>query len=245
MQIRWRPKLAEAGQVQLGDKSFIRLGGGRSLGLTVTRCWVRGKQSEDKKIGNRLKSHEVQTRHSVGVGQRWTKCYVVLRLQDHVVLRSWKLRTWASPTSLSWNRDPGVISKPRSNSSSSNLLETSSPFIIVFFRYLPNCDVYVYLRKYQSVPSSFSISLHLASPHSWQPADPTLSICILFAQKYYLPRKIICPELLFALKYCLPGNIICPEKFLLRNISCPETFFAQQYHLFRNIICSKILFAQK
>ena len=153
---------------------------------------------------------------------------------------SWELG--ASPTSLSWNRDPGVISKPRSNSSSSNLLETSSPFIIVFFRNLPNCDVYVYLRKYQSVPSSFSISLHLASPHSWQPADPTLSICILFAQKYYLPRKIICPELLFALKYCLPGNIICPEKFLLRNISCPETFFAQQYHLFRNIICSKILF---
>ena len=69
-QIRWRPKLAEAGQVQLGDKSFIRLGGGGSLGLTVTRCWVRGKQSEDKKNGNRLKSHEVQTCHSVGAGQR-------------------------------------------------------------------------------------------------------------------------------------------------------------------------------
>ena len=152
--------------------------------------------------------------------------------------------------SLGWNRDLGVISKPRSNSSSSNLLETSSPFIIVFFRNLPNCDVYVYLRKYQSVPSSFSISLHLTSPHSWQPADPTLSICILFAQKYYLPRKIICPELFFALKHCLPGNIICPEKifaqkyYVSRNIFCSAISFVQKYHLLKNIICSEIIFPQ-
>ena len=149
-----------------------------------------------------------------------------------------------------------MISKPRSNSSSSNLLETSSPFIIVFFRYLPNCDVYVYLRKYQSVPSSFSISLHLASPHSWQPADPTLSICILFAQKYYLPRKIICPELLFAQKYCLPKyylsrKIFCSEillvqkHFLLSNIICSEISFSQKYYLLRNNISSDMIFVRK
>ena len=257
MQIRWRPKLAEAGQVQLGDKSFIRLGGGRSLGLTVTRCWVRGKQSEDKKKGNRLKSREVQTRHSVGVQQRWTKCSAVLRLQDHVVLRSWKLRTWASPTSLSWNRDPGVISKPRSNSSSSNLLETSSPFIIVFFSILAKLWC-LCISPEISIGSIFLLNLSASGKSSQLAAGRSNSqhlhlICpkILFAQKDYLPRIIICPKILFAQKYYLSRKNFCSEiflvqkHFLLSNIICSEISFAQKYYLLRNDISSDIIFVQK
>ena len=198
MQIRWRPKLAEAGQVQLGDKSFIRLGGGRSLGLTVTRCWVRGKQSEDKKNSNRLKSHEVQTRHSVGIGQRWTKCSAVF---DSKTMWCSEVGSWelgASPTSLSWNRDPGVISKPRSNSSSSNLLEISSPFIIVFF---DTCQIVM------SMYISGNINrFHLPSQSLciWQVLTVGRRQIQLSAFASYLPKNIICPERLFAQNYYLP-----------------------------------------
>ena len=156
---------------------------------------------------------------------------------------SWELG--ASPTSLSWNRDPGVISKPRSNSSSSNLLETSSPLVIVYFSILAKLWC-LCISPEISIGSIFLLNLSASGKSSQLAASRSNSqhlhlICpkILFAQKDYLPRIIICPKILFA------EILFVQKNFLLRNITCPETFFAQQYHLFRNIICSKILFAQK
>ena len=132
--------------------------------------------------------------------------------------------------------------------------------LLFFFRYLPNCDVYVYLRKYQSVPSSFSIWNHPpASGKSSQLAGGRSNsqhlhlICpkILFAQKDYLPRIIICPKILFARKYYLSRKNFCSEilrvqkHFLLSNIICSEISFAQKYYLLRNDISSDIIFVQK
>ena len=67
-------------------------------------------------------------------------------------------------------------------------------------------SVYIFgnINRFHLPSQSGTILLHLASPHSWQAADPTPSIYILFAEKYYLPKNIICPERLFAQNYYLP-----------------------------------------
>ena len=110
---------------------------------------------------------------------------------------SWELGD--SPTSLSWNRDPGVISKPRSNSSSSNLLETSSPFIIVVF--FDTCQIVM------SMYISGNINrFHLPSQSLciWQVLTVGSRQIQLSAFASYLPKNIICPERLFAQNYHLP-----------------------------------------
>ena len=139
-----------------------------------------------------------------------------------------------------------MISKPRSNSSSSNLLEISSPFIIVFFFNTSQIVMSIYI--------SGSINrFHLPSQSLciWQVLTVGSRQIQLSAFASYLPKNIIYPEILFALKYHLPKSIIFTEilfaqKYCLsRNIIHPETLFAQKYYLSRNIFFSAISFVQK
>ena len=181
-------------------------------------------------------------------GERSAQSLFYCKTQQCSEVGSWELG--ASPTSLSWNRDPGVISKPRSNSSSSNLLETSSPFIIVFFSKLTKLWC-LCISPEISIGSIFLLNLSASGKSSQFAAGRSNSqhlhlICpkILFAQKDYLPRIIICPKILFAGKYYLSRKIFAQKYFLSRKIFCSAISFVQKYHLLKNIICSEMIFPQ-
>ena len=103
--------------------------------------------------------------------------------------------------SLSWNRDPGVISKPRSNSSSSNLLERSSPVTMNFMRFFFNCfntckivmSVYIFRNTNR---------FHL----------PSQSSCIWQAQKPQNSRYYFCRQALASCFVRQPAKTFTADK---------------------------------